>query len=395
MKFHTSAVIQCREPSRVARMLEEALRDITIEVIRSEERMTLVGLGPGAVSMSKDDRTVLTLEEREGAVFVAADGDFDGSYLGQSSTQQAEVCCKLERVFQAVQDRIDLEEGRKPVERALVEMGAATNADSLEAETPARHIAPVPVPLAVAMARKPLFVDSALLDEVRMHRATDVVPANYRQAGFFAATVIGFGMMAAAIDGIQTLVHRNVTNTPEASSQVDVPQAVPAKSLATLPLPMTHQATVNAAGDSIAGFSTSASRPSDMSADPVIWLSHWEQAMRTRDAAEQSSFYADPVERYQGQVHMSNAAIEQKKRAAIAGRKGLWTMKVDEFVIEKQTEDTVEIRLVKHFINEPAPAHISEQFVQTQLRLARVNDAWKIVLEEDLEESPNPLDLRS
>ena len=114
--------------------------------------------------------------------------------------------------------------------------------------------------------------------------------------------------------------------------------------------------------------------------------------MRTRDATAQSSFYADRVDRYQGETHMSKVDVEQKEQAAIARRKGLWTVKVEGAIIQRRTKDEVEIQLVKHVIDQPARAQISEQFVQTELRLKRLNGAWKIVSEEDVAESPTPLD---
>jgi ketosteroid isomerase-like protein len=114
-----------------------------------------------------------------------------------------------------------------------------------------------------------------------------------------------------------------------------------------------------------------------------VWLQNWVAAMRTRDAAAQASFYADPVERYLGKSNLSNAEIQQDKRAAIVSREGLWTVKLEDITLNQQSPDEVNVHLVKHYMAETEPAQISEQFVSSRLKLRRINNQWKIISEQD------------
>ena len=87
--------------------------------------------------------------------------------------------------------------------------------------------------------------------------------------------------------------------------------------------------------------------------------------------------------------------LQQEKQAAIADRKGLWTVKLEGIVIEKCVQDEVSVRLVKHVIDQPCPSQISEQSVPTQRLLRRVNSDWKIVSEHDIVPSIHPVNLCS
>jgi hypothetical protein len=109
--------------------------------------------------------------------------------------------------------------------------------------------------------------------------------------------------------------------------------------------------------------------------------------MRSRDPVGQASFYADPVERYLDQSNLSREALVDAKRAAIEARKGLWTMRMDNVVVEKQTDAEVTVRLVKHTMAQVLPYEISEQSVRSRLRLRWLDGGWKIVSEQDLSTS--------
>jgi hypothetical protein len=391
VRFQTCAVIHSCDPSRVGRLLEESLRDVTIEIVRNGCQITLRGLGPGSVSMDKDDVTVLTLEEQDDAVSIVADGVFDGTYLGGGADQEKVVCSKLERVFDLVQKQIDLEEMRTTVTRTTVSMQPANEIGPVPLSVATERDVAVPTEVPLVAKRDGGVFHFGILDEARMNRVADVVPAHYRQSGFLVATIVGIAMIATGIGDVQRLLRREDT-APSAMKPAPVAtQTAPVNSSA-IAIPLVS---IPSTRDLTAVSSSVASRLPDRSTDPVTWLGHWEKAMRTRNADEQSSFYADSVDRYQGQMHMTKADVQQRKQAAIASRKGLWTVKVEGLAIQKRTKDEVDIQLVKHVIDQPAPKQISEQFVQTQLRLKRVKGAWQIVSEEDVAESPTPLDPRS
>jgi len=106
--------------------------------------------------------------------------------------------------------------------------------------------------------------------------------------------------------------------------------------------------------------------------------------MRTKDANAQASFYANTMDRYLEQRNVGRDAVLRDREATIHMRKGLWTVKMEDLVIERQTGSEAEVRLVKHFIDEPEQSEILESFVPTRLTLKRIDGQWQITSEQDL-----------
>lgn len=118
--------------------------------------------------------------------------------------------------------------------------------------------------------------------------------------------------------------------------------------------------------------------------DVTVRVQDWANAMRSRDAAAQASFYADPVERYFLQLNVSNAEVLKQKQADIQARPNLFTVKIEDVVVEKQSDTEVVLRLVKHYITQASVgAAPMERLVRSRLRLKRIDDEWKIVEERD------------
>ena len=119
------------------------------------------------------------------------------------------------------------------------------------------------------------------------------------------------------------------------------------------------------------------------SAELKLWLQNWAASMRTRDANAQAAFYADTLDRYLDQRNVSKEAVLRDREATNRMRKGLWTVKMEDIVIERQTGSEAEVRLVKHFMDEQETSEILESFVPTRLTLKRLNGEWKITSEQD------------
>jgi hypothetical protein len=120
------------------------------------------------------------------------------------------------------------------------------------------------------------------------------------------------------------------------------------------------------------------------SADLKLWLQSWAASMRTKDANAQAAFYADTLDRYLNQRNVSREAVLRDREATIRMRKGLWTVKMADIVIERQTESEADVSLVKHFTDEQQTSEILESFVPTLLKLKRLNGQWRITSEQDL-----------
>ena len=106
--------------------------------------------------------------------------------------------------------------------------------------------------------------------------------------------------------------------------------------------------------------------------------------MRTKDANAQAAFYANTLERYLNQRNVGREAVLRDREATNRMRKGLWTVKMEDIVIEQQTESEAEVRLVKHFMDEQETSEILESFVPTRLTLKRLDGEWRITSEQDL-----------
>ncbi len=120
-----------------------------------------------------------------------------------------------------------------------------------------------------------------------------------------------------------------------------------------------------------------------------LWLQDWAAAMRSEDPVAQASYYADSVDRYLTDTAVTQAFVEQQKKADIENRQGLWTIKVEHMYVQRQAASEAQVKVVKHRIVQNPDGKVVESLTKTRLRLVRVHagsaDAtWKIAEEEDL-----------
>jgi ketosteroid isomerase-like protein len=123
--------------------------------------------------------------------------------------------------------------------------------------------------------------------------------------------------------------------------------------------------------------------------DPALVIKDWELAARSRDAAAQAAFYADPVERYFLRHNLSRDQVTAEKQAAIDKRKGVWTVKMERVDLTRHGDTSTRVRLVKHFTVRENGETVSEWFVPSQLQLVRANGKWQITSERDLGWAPS------
>jgi len=216
--------------------------------------------------------------------------------------------------------------------------------------------------------------------EILAAEAEDAPP---RQRKRLAMWVTGLVALLLAAAGSYSLYHSRsnfeVPTVQSTDQSTDQPAAIPADSL-----PAAEPSHVADAKPLLPTKSQIAD-PVVQVADIRVWLENWATAMRTRDANAQAAFYADTVNEYVGKYAVSRDAVEKDREATIHMKKGLWTVKMEKVVIERQTKSEAEVRLVKHFIDEPVPSEIVESFVPTQLKLKRVDGGgWRITSEQDL-----------
>jgi ketosteroid isomerase-like protein len=221
-------------------------------------------------------------------------------------------------------------------------------------------------------ARKPLEEQQFLVAG-----AVEEAPPKKR----LAKRMTGLVVLLLVAAGIFTL-YRARFNPEVPTVQTTIEQPAP---IATDPLPATEPAHVADTKPLLPPTRSQVADPTIQAADIRVWLANWASAMRTRDASAQAAFYADTVDEYVGKYDVSKDAVLKDREATIHMRKGLWTVKMEKVVIERQTKSEAEVRLIKHFIDETAPSEIVESFVPTRLKLKRVAEGgWRITSEQDL-----------
>jgi len=422
----------------VLRALETCLRDVSSEVARHGDQITLHGLGPSPRAVNYQDTTVLSVSAEDDKTIINADVSFQASSVLGDVPQDAVVREKLEQVFDQMRMQIDLESKRVAATASSpspTDLPTSSNpplvapAAASVAPTPvASHEAPVAAleapeeraaedPVTTVPSRKPDETgghsddESSLVAMLRREIQPDEsepVDSNRRIWVIFA--VIAFVLLAA---GFYLLRFRNHSvASPSAATVAQQPVPTPAASTPASgerTATKINEATIGPPAQPVAPPVASAAprvasgAPTDSSvlpalkvADPKVWLEGWAAAMRSRDAVAQASFYADPVSQYIDRRNVSRAVLVQAKRADIGRRQGLWTFKANDVVVENKTPSEATVRLVKHYMVEAGPSQVSEISVNTRLQLKVINGQWKITSEQELRTpapaSVNPID---
>ena len=118
--------------------------------------------------------------------------------------------------------------------------------------------------------------------------------------------------------------------------------------------------------------------------DVKEWVKAWAAALRSRDAQAQTSFYANPVDRYLLKSGVGKEQLLRDKQAEIEKRQGSWTVDAENVVVASQTASDAVVRLTKHITQEAPPGIVREWHIRTQLKLKRINGKWKITAEQPL-----------
>jgi hypothetical protein len=426
--------VAVQDPELVLRALETCLRDVSSEVARHGDQITLHGLGPSPRAVNLQDTTVLSVSAEDDKTIINADVSFQASSVLGDVSQDEVVREKLEQVFDQMRMQIDLESKRAAAASSssspadlptsanasvVAPAASASIAPSTSSTAPAavaavetmeepEEIPEAAVPFSAQRDAKVHWDESASLVAMlrRDMQEDEFVPVDSNRRIWVIFAVIAFVLLAA---GFYLLRFRNHSVAlPWTASATQQPVASPSATGATEP-PVGSPSAANVAQPPVATpAAPSASpaagertvtridaatigRPPDTPAlpapklaDPKVWLEGWAAAMRSRDAVAQASFYADPVNQYIDRRNVSNAAVVQAKRADIGRRQGSWTFSANDVVVENKTPSEATVRLVKHYMVEAAPSQVSEIAVNTRMQLKVVKGQWKISSEQEL-----------
>jgi hypothetical protein len=398
VRFQTSETVAVRDPEMVLRALEICLRNVSSEVERYGHQITMHGLGPSPRTMNRHDTTVLCVNAEDDRTIISADVNFQASALLGDMPQDAVVRSKLEQVFDEMKMQLDLDAKRASAHSSsfdaaaiitLVEVPPSVEPEACENSLLDDYLTEQTAGVSPLIADSPVSIahnipasvdadDGILTDLPSTHKpeqesANSEEPASRKSSGAVLASVLlAFILVIAGVFSLR-LWHGNVhllSASPHSQQPVTVKESQSAENGKTAEKDAMKPPPAVPDGSDVQ--------------DPASWLQEWAAAIRSRDPVNQASFYANPVQNYLGQSNVSKDRLIEAKQAAIQNRKGLWTVRIDNMVVEKQAGSEATIRLVKHIMSQVLPHEISERSVTSRLRLKQLDGRWKIVSEQDL-----------
>lgn len=471
MKFEIRETVKNPDPEVVLRALEMCSREISDDVTRFDDRITVRGLGPSPRSKNKNDNTVFRVNAENGETVIVGEVNFQASALLGDTSQEDVVRSKIDDLFEQMKAQIELDTlrvatyaaarksaagtavvdrseepdvGSPRVSKRLEEKMASSEAPktmveavtaaadlvwragALLAEPQAENIPSnsqneservvaskktfgseqskeVEQPVAAEPRAQPRFYGEPDLPEAdlsedeptwqareapyRLRIEDDLTPGWKR---FALWTTMLLALLAAAGEGYFYWSHGEFYRPREINwphleiAKSPAPVVAPTVGVAPNPVPkLDKRQAAEAIPTKPAPLPETTPVSATSSAELKLWLQNWAASMRTRDANAQAAFYADTLDRYLDQRNVSKEAVLRDREATNRMRKGLWTVKMEDIVIERQTGSEAEVRLVKHFMDEQETSEILESFVPTRLTLKRLNGEWKITSEQD------------
>lgn len=468
MKFEVRETVKNPDPEVALRALEMCSREVSSDVVRHGDQITVRGLGPSPRSKNKHDVTVFHVNAENGETVIQGEVNFQASALLGDASQEDVVRSKLSDLFEQMRAQINLDALRVATYAAARKSAAGTavvdrseepNVDPLRAskrseEKMASSVAPETLMEAMTAAPDSGWGAAALVAEPQAENMLSnskdeqerviaskntfesgqsadaeqtVAPEQKAQPRFYGEpelpeeeptwqartapyrlrieddrmsgwtrlalwmTVL-LALLAVAAEGYFYWSHGEFYLPHRETVASPAPVAARAVAVAPSPLPKldTRKAeeTSPAKPASLAqptpeSATNSANTSATSSAELKLWLQSWAASMRTKDANAQAAFYANTLDRYLNQRNVGRDAVLRDREATNRMRKGLWTVKMEDIVIERQTESEADVRLVKHFMDEQETSEILESFVPTRLTLKRLNGEWKITSEQD------------
>jgi len=435
LRIQTTEMLATPDVEMVLRVLEWSLRDVSIETVRDGQRITVRGLGPSQRTMNRNDIAVVDVATEDHQTVVRADITYQASALLGTAPQDDLVRSKLDRVL----DRVRMELGTKSLPG--VASWSAEPMGSQGGEVP-EVVNPVEFEhyLEPEMGgRREQFAEPAgepAVEAETVHEVEPVVEAEPVRGPEPEVVAVENAPVTSRVESIavETDVEKPVavvdSNVPERGDEVPIFQSFHPEEetktpkrwglLATLACmlaavglfvawpylvglvhermnPSSTVAEEKAAigGPEVAKHAADAQMPDANSviarneaihkeSDPRVWLESLADAMRGQDAGEQALFYADPVEHYALKSNVSNADVWLDKKNAIQSRSKVWTVNLEDVVIEPRPDESLRVRLTKHYTSgQVEGGKVSEQYIHSQLKLKKIDGQWKITSEQN------------
>jgi ketosteroid isomerase-like protein len=434
VRFQFSEIVEHADADLVLRTLEYCFRDISLEVIHTEDQLTICGLGPSFRTMNRNDRTILRATRQQTATIIHAEANFLASALVGDIPQDTIVRSKIEQALRCMKTQLNLDAvpiSEDPLRSPLDEPLRPLHTQSSTRLVPEPPVPLSPEPLALEQApfesatpeiatepiAQPPMMESdeaigmepkgtvAAINTISTATAptwptrltfnpdTDtsaptpsqafvpmtVSPAEHKRSAVLPLTLLA---ILLALCTTYLLQHRDLTGNlfTRLSATLNTPVADKPAATQASPTPEHGAGAHPTPSSAKSGQSTTFAGPEDIK----VWIEEWSAAMRTRDPEAQVSFYADPVDRYFLTPGVSKKELLRDKQSEIESRNGLWAFKAEDVVIQRRTGSNAIVLLTKHIVVKPPSSSIREQHIKTQLKLKLIDGNWKITSERTL-----------
>ena len=399
MRFQLTKIIENRSPVVVTTALEQCLKQEAWEIRRRETQMIALGIGASRSKVNMSDKAVFEIDSQEGATTVQVEVEYQYSWFLSEESQNDAVLSRFETIFANTRAALALapespiptpelqqaptppdtpappDESIASSETTPPTVDSALPSPSPEPTQPASP-SPTQTPTQIPTAAPPIAppplqaFNNALPSFHQPHRPA-LAAVSLLLVSLLVTLAAGFG-----ISHFHPSPSTAKVSLPARSIQPATLHPVPPPDRRPLPpVPAPSKADLPAAP-----VPTSAATAADLRR----WLEQWAASERTRDPRTQASFYAEDVRPYLALDHASREAVYQAKQDAIQNRQGLWTFKIENISIQRQTDGEASVLLKKLVMTQSDSVRVTEQRISSFLTLKRTPDGWQITGERNL-----------
>jgi ketosteroid isomerase-like protein len=403
---------------------------VSLETVRTEEELIVYGLGPSFRTMNpKDKTTVRAISHPSATTTLHTEADFLASALVGDTAQDEIVRSKIERAFESLKtelsygaaSRLIAARALPPVEPAAPSPVVAVVPAIAKASTPApvevKETSPAPIESAPDAMQVPALVakpkpqpettpkpqpnsqpnskidvkpeprvepkpaskidESVLAAPRRFAPAPSAVtmeeaPVRKRRSAILLVLPLLILLLAAVFYLLQ---HPRASQSLVAAKAEGHTASASTENKAAAPTPAPAPAPPSPA------VTPAPPTPAVMPTNIKAWVQAWAAAISTRDVQTQLGLYATPLDRYFLTPHVGREQLLKDKQAEIDDRRGVWTLRAEDVVVQTQTPTHAVVFLTKHITVELPSSTIREERIKAQLKLKMVDGQWKITSE--------------
>lgn len=402
MKLLLDVTVEHPDAGYVLRTLQYYLREVSLETVRTEDELIVYGLGPSFRTMNPKDKTIVRATSQSFATTLHAEANFLPSALVGDVAQDDIVRSKIERAFELLKTELSYDTASRrtaprtlqtvpttPLDREVETLSATARAGAPpSAEEDVTSPAPIdqvpdlpltssvelkpelkPAPKPAPGSSEPAFAlprRSASVPSTAAVKAEAASVKRRRSAILLLLPLLVLLLAAAGYLWNRRSAQGLLAAGPASNSANRTVEHKAAAPALTLP------ASVSTPAQAL-----SVATPKDIKA----WVQTWAAAISTRDVQTQLGFYETPLNRYFLTPNVSREQLLKNKQAEIDGRKGVWTLRAEDVVVQKRTSTNAVVFLTKHITVELPSSTTREERIKAQLKLKMVDGAWKIISE--------------